>query len=418
MTVAELDLLEDADVLGHGELAGGGDRGDEGAGETVVGGVRCGRPLVYRVPVERLPGVLRLRGESSGCAYVGVLFAFDLELPATARCRAVRFEVSLGDGRAVRIDEDGDGLGVTFDGEAASDTAAVTVAAVGRKRARWLRGRTGLARPQTLGMQSPRFAWLWGDAKGGLPRSYGMHALVEVPSGAEELRGQIDVQVELGTRGNVASLRRSLTFAEALIPAGKGAAVRLCVASDVAGYSRRSNAETERIQADLVDVLARARKAAGIAESAVRPQAQGDGQFTVLPVGIDESVVIPRLVAAVSQELRRRDGRMRVRLALHRGLVKEGPNGWIGAAPIAVHRILDCDPLRAALAGNPGADFVLGVPDSLYRDVIVPGAEPPRADEFTAMPVEVPSKGFVEHCWLHIGSRHAGGLHIGAESGR
>jgi hypothetical protein len=95
---------------------------------------------------------------------------------------------------------------------------------------------------------------------------------------------------------------------------------------------------------------------------------------------------------------------MRVRLALHRGLIKEGPNGWIGAAPIAVHRILDSDPLRAALAGNPEADFVLGVPDSLYRDVIVPGELPPRADEFTAMPVEVPQKGFVEHCWLHVGA--------------
>jgi hypothetical protein len=422
MTVAELDFLDEADVLDYGELAVAGERGLGETGEDrPVGAVRCGRPLIYPVPVACLPAMIQRRAEATGCTYVGALFAFDLELLSGGRCRAARFEVSLADSRAlaVRLNEDGDDLGITFEGDPITSTAAVTVDAAGRRRPGWLArlvGRTHLDRPLTVGAQSPRFAWLYADPRGDLPRSYGMHALVEIPAGASELQGAIDVQVELGGRGHVAALRRSTTFAEPLTPAAPpvgGAAVRLCMASDVAGYSRRSNAETKRIQSDLVDVLSRARQAAGIADAKVRPQAQGDGQFTVLPVGVDESVVIPRLVAAVGRELRRRnagmgeDGRMRVRLALHRGLIKEGRNGWIGAAPIAVHRIVDCDPLREALTGHPGADFVLGLPDALYRDVIVPAEEPPGPDDFTAMPVELPKKGFVEHCWLHIGREYA-----------
>lgn len=418
MAVAELDLLDEADVLDYGELAWAGRRGlDDNGADGPAGGIRCGRPLIYPVPVECLPAMIRARADATGCTYAGALFAFDLELPPGGRCRAARFEVSLADPRAlaVRLNDDGDDLGITFDGEPVTPTAAVTAVAAGRRRPGWLArlaGRAGLDRPHTVGNQSPRFAWLYADPRGDLPRGYGMHALVEIPAGAVELHGAIDVQVELAGRGQVASLRRSVTFSEPLTrvaPAMDGAVVRLCMASDVAGYSRRSNAETERLQSDLVDVLSRARQAAGIADAEVRPQAQGDGQFTVLPAGIDESVVIPRLVEVVGRELRRRNDavgegrRMRVRLALHRGLINEGRNGWVGAAPIAVHRILDCDPLRQALAGHPGADFVLGLPDALYRDVIVPGEEPPRADDFTAMRVELPKKGFVEHCWLYVG---------------
>ena len=421
MVVAELELLDEADVLDYGELAPTGRRGLDDDADGPIGGIRCGRPLVYPVPPGCLPPMIRARAEATGCAYAGLLFAFDLELLPGRRCRAARFEVSLADPRAlaVRLNEDGDDLGITFEGEPVNPAAAVTVVAATRRRPGWLArlaGRAGLDRPHVVGVQSSRFAWLYTDPRGDLPRSYGMHALVELPAGAVELRGGIDVQVELGGRGQVAALRRSVTFSEPLTrvaPPMDGAVVRLCMASDVAEYSRRSNAETERLQSDLVDVLSWARLSAGIADGEVRPQAHGDGQFTVLPAGIDESVVIPRLVAAVGRELRRLNDavgearRMRVRLALHRGLIKEGRNGWIGAAPIAVHRILNCDPLRDALSGNPGADFVLGLPDALYRDVIVPGEEPPRADDFTAMPVELPKKGFVEHCWLHVGREFA-----------
>jgi hypothetical protein len=164
----------------------------------------------------------------------------------------------------------------------------------------------------------------------------------------------------------------------------------------------------ERTQRRLVDVLARARRHAGVDEGAVRPQAQGDGQFTVLPVGIDESVVIPRLLAALGAGLAERDRdvpeqeRMRLRVALHRGLVKEADNGWVGSAAIAVHRILDSPPLRLAIAANPAADYVLGVPDFLFRDVIAPSDGELRPEQFTEDTADLPSKHFTEVIWIYI----------------
>jgi hypothetical protein len=227
--------------------------------------------------------------------------------------------------------------------------------------------------------------------------------------------GAIGVEVRVATgRGRVVGgLREAVPFAEPLTPSGvpAGAAVRLCMAADVAGYSRRGTAAHERIQAQIVDILDRARRAGGIAADTVRPQPQGDGQFTVLPVGIDESAVIPRMMQELGVALRAANDAgadpLRLRVALHRGLVKEGANGWIGEAPIAVHRFLDSGPVRAALVEHAAADHVLAVPDVLYRDVLLHAVEPPLPDEFAPITVALPD-GRVEHGWLHAGPGDAG----------
>jgi len=249
-----------------------------------------------------------------------------------------------------------------------------------------------------------------------LPLAYGMHAIVEVPASMSVLSGRIGLRVEtLGTWRDrpvrsQATMQDTVAFQEAL-PGRVGpsaAAVRLCMAADVASYSQRPNYLAEQTQTWLVRALADARRVAGLDESAVAVQAQGDGQFTVLPVGIDESMVIPLLIGGLSNALRRTNDtlgpteRVRLRVALHRGLMKPADSGWVGTAAIAVHRILDSPPLRAALRDNPDVDYVLGVPDVLYRDVIRHSSLPPLPDTFTEVTVELPEKQFVEHIWLHV----------------
>jgi hypothetical protein len=180
------------------------------------------------------------------------------------------------------------------------------------------------------------------------------------------------------------------------------------MAADVVAYSAQSTPVAERTQRRLVDVLARARRHAGVDEGAVRPQPQGDGQFTVLPVGIDEAEVIPRFVRGLRDALREvnldLDGaaRLRLRVALHRGLVKEADNGWVGNPAVAVHRILDSPPLRMAIASNPAADYVLGVPDFLFRDVIAPAAGELRPERFKEETADLPGKHFTEVIWIYI----------------
>jgi hypothetical protein len=412
--------LDGGDLLAYRALAGARPRGDDGPA-PVHSGVRCGRPLAYPVPAADLPGPLRHRPGT----YAGVLFAFDLdELPRGQRYVAARFRVALADrrARAVRLAADGDELGLVQTPQevgAASGTAARTVSAAAA-RPGWLRrliSRADAPRAWTSGAQSPDFAWSYDDPRGELllPRGYGMHALLELPAGSATVDGRLGVRVEIGAgRGDrtVASLGQAVAFAEPVstgYPAPDDAAVRLCLAADVSGYSRHGNAATERIQRELVTVLDRARRAAGIAPGAVEPQKQGDGEFTVLPVGIDESAVIPGLLAELGVALhevnrdRPAGDPMRLRVALHRGLVKEGANGWIGTASIAVHRILDSAPLREALKSAPSAAYVLGVPDVLYQDVLRHSESPPRPDSFSPVVVDLPEKGFIEHAWLHIG---------------
>jgi hypothetical protein len=317
--------------------------------------------------------------------------------------------------RAVHLAEDGDELGLVYTDEAiepSSPVAARTVAAAQARPGllRRLFGRRDAPRAWTTGVQTPSFGWVYKDLH---RRTYAVHALLEIPPGATEVAGNLSVQVETSGPGGWqrAVLSEAIPFAESLSPAEvpAGAAVRLCMAADVVSYSRRSNAETELLQRDLVDVLSRARRAAGIRDAVVRPQPQGDGQFTVLPVGIDESAVIPALLHELGAGLAERDTavpveeRMRLRVALHRGLVKEGSNGWVGSAAIAVHRILDSKPLRTAVTDHPAACYVLALPDVLFRDVIVHAVEPPRAAQFREMLVDLPEKNFIERAWFYVG---------------
>ncbi|RAO31953.1 hypothetical protein ONO23_03713 [Micromonospora noduli] len=415
--------LGDSDLLALGELVSTDGRGPGEERPTEPVRARCGRPLLYPVPGEDLPAHLRRRSEATGRRYVGALFAFDLDaLPRRQRYSAARFEVILTDpaALAVRLDGDGGTLGLSWPAAFAEPTSTTAVHAVAAARARpgWLARlatRAGAPRAHVFGIHRHEFGWVYEDPRGDLlvPRVHGMHALLELPPGVGRVAGALDVRVRVtgGRDPYSAGLRESVTFDEAFEAGGavEGAAVRLCMAVDVTGYSRRSTAAAEQVQRDLVALLSQVRQGAGVPESAVRPQPQGDGQFTVLPAGIDESVVISRLVTGLGQQLRVLNAgrpaaeRLRVRVALHRGLVKPASNGWVGVAAIAVHRILDSSPLRDALTARPAVDFVLGVPDVLFQDVIRHATEPPLPADFAPIIVELPAKGFVEHSWLHIG---------------
>ncbi|GAA4719864.1 hypothetical protein [Phytohabitans rumicis] len=417
--------LRSSDILAYADLGTPDERGAHRHGFLRETGVHCGRPLVYPIQPAELPPFLRTRAESTGCRYHGAVFAFDLDaLPSGIRYSRARFEVAFGDERAlaVQVHADGDALGLLYGGGAPTPfslTASRVVRAV-RARPGWLARlapRGGQARAWVSGVQSNAFRWTYDDPRGDtlVPRHYAMHALVEVPPDLSALDGTLGVQVELSASSPTppAGMREAVPFVIPLAPGGprppaEPALVRLCLSADVEGYSRRPNDIAEATQRRLVDVLARARRHAGLDEDGVHRQPQGDAEFAILPAGLDESVVIPRLVQGLAGALRdvNRDlnslARIRLRVALHRGLMKPGASGWVGSAPIAVHRILDSPPLRAALRDNPASDFVLGVPDVLFQDVIAHSYAGLPADDFTPMTVDLPDKSFVEHAWLYV----------------
>lgn len=435
---AVLPPIRPEDLLAYADLYQPDERRGDSDPPVRETGVHCGRPLVYPVPRSELPVFLRERAEATGSRLYGVVFAFDLETTAGMRYTHARFEVRLTDQRAVavQIHADGDALGLLFGSAepapasiaaatvaaAASATAAHTIAAA-TARPGWLprlAAYPGQARARITGTQSHTFRWDYDDPRGEtvIPAACALHALIEVPSDMVELAGSLLVDVTLvragwRNRSQPACLRKAIGFREPLpgaataTPATLAAAVRLCVAADVEAYSDRPNPLAELTQRRLVEALARARRGAGIDERAVHLQPQGDELFAILPVGIDESLVIPGFVNGLACALREINAagdtaRLRLRVAMHRGLMKEGPSGWVGNAPIAVHRILNAPALREALAANPEVDFVLGVPDVLYQDVLAHSVETPRAEDFREVTVELPEKRFREHAWVYL----------------
>jgi hypothetical protein len=182
----------------------------------------------------------------------------------------------------------------------------------------------------------------------------------------------------------------------------------LCIAADIERYRRFNNLEAARVQERFTKVLRSACGRAGLARTEIGVQQSGDGQFLVLSPGLDELVVIPGFVAGLSISLQQTNAdlnshaRLRLRLAMHRGLLRPGPNGWIGNSAIAVHRLLDSTSLRTALVGAPTANFGLAVSDTLYQDVIVHGYPGLTPELFRRKVVSIPDKGFTERAWIYL----------------
>jgi hypothetical protein len=278
--------------------------------------------------------------------------------------------------------------------------------------------------------------WLFGDPRQGTPiaATNSAYVLLEVPAGLEVLTGTIRLDATR-TLSDLARTRREHASSAAALPFSVGfpagwsavtrprralpapaqpdsplaghPSVRLCVAADIEKFSRFHAPEAARAQRRFLDLLAAARQHAGITEPDVVLQKAGDGQFAVLPPGIDESVVVPKLVEGLREALRSTNAdlneraRLRLRVAFHRGHVTPGVNGWVGVAAIAVHRLLDLDALRQALTDAPHADLALIIPDLLYREIVAPGYGTLTPDRFTAIDAAVPAKNFTERAWIH-----------------
>ncbi|MEV6866405.1 hypothetical protein AB0M44_36115 [Streptosporangium subroseum] len=326
----------------------------------------------------------------------------------------------------------GDGRGNEAEGGAGSGPEnAVTGRAVppgigeGRLRrlVNRLRNLPGDPEPRVFGAQRADFGFTL-TAEPGRPlgrRSYGLRALLELPEGAPDLAGSLLVSTTINrvrrTWSDVsdAAMATAVTFGEPLpgpvrpgVRPISGTAVRLCVATDIEKYSRFTDLAASRAQERLVTVLKAARRRAGVDEAGVDLQEQGDGQFVILPPGIAEDQVIPDLVRALRMELHEvnadlnADAVLRLRVAICRGNVRRGANGYVGRTAIAVHRLLDAPPVRAALADEAAATMVLAVSDSVFVDVIAQGHGDLDPAEFRPVTAKLPEKGFEETAWILV----------------
>lgn len=169
---------------------------------------------------------------------------------------------------------------------------------------------------------------------------------------------------------------------------------RLVVASDVHRYSGAAPLHQVDIQKALIDALDSAAALSGLDRSLWYTQAQGDAELAVLPADSSEPIVIADLVRELTNRLARVNHapdpalRLRLRVAIHSGIVHFGSNGLPGPAAIHTCRLLEAPPLKEALAAGT-ADLALIISDELFRDIVKPGYRGLRATEFTSVEVKV-----------------------------
>ncbi|MEV6636811.1 hypothetical protein AB0M54_39360 [Actinoplanes sp. NPDC051470] len=181
---------------------------------------------------------------------------------------------------------------------------------------------------------------------------------------------------------------------------------RPLVSVDAKGYGSATGRRQVAWQVGLTDMLAASAEAAGLRRAEWACQQGGDGELAVLPADEPENVLIddfPRELAdqlADFNEDRRDDARLRLRLAIHHGVVEPAANGYAGAGAVVVSRLVDAPATRAAQVAAPRADLVVILSNPVFVDTVAQGHTALRPGRFRR--VVVTNKEFSEDAWLYV----------------
>ena len=147
-------------------------------------------------------------------------------------------------------------------------------------------------------------------------------------------------------------------------------------AVDIEGFSQRSAVGQAKLHDDLEYAMSEAAASAGLGRKLWYRQPRGDGELAVLPAdtnGLSLVADYPRRLASVLAEINNRadrDSRLRVRMAIHRGIVYPGRFGPFGEGPITVSRLVDAQVLRQTLRQRTDLDIVWIVSGGIYNDIV------------------------------------------------
>jgi hypothetical protein len=186
---------------------------------------------------------------------------------------------------------------------------------------------------------------------------------------------------------------------------------------DVENYSARTDVDQYAVQCALVAVLEDAAARAGFDRTRWQVQGSGDGELAVLPADTAEKRVVDDIPQALADALVAHNNtaprklKLRLRVAVHQGLVRPTPGGYAGAGVVAVSRMVDCAPGRIALKACPDADLVILLSPLLYSDLVVQGHTRLSAEDFREVPVN--AKTFRGTAWLHLPGQDVHGIPLG-----
>ncbi|MEU9334282.1 hypothetical protein AB0D49_14160 [Streptomyces sp. NPDC048290] len=183
---------------------------------------------------------------------------------------------------------------------------------------------------------------------------------------------------------------------------------RLILAVDLVGYSTLDHLRQLAVQQRLVEVMERACAGADVDRAACTRQPQGDGEVLLLPPALDEGRVVPRLVQQLALSLRQMnrdlalDSRLRLRAAMHQGIVQEAANGFVSRAGVRTCRMLDSSAPRTVMETLPACELALVVSESLFEDVLEHGYQGLDPDLFVRYRTDLPAKKFATEVWMYL----------------
>jgi hypothetical protein len=174
---------------------------------------------------------------------------------------------------------------------------------------------------------------------------------------------------------------------------------------DVARSGLRNDELQLKMRRDLRTIIAEALAELGLDQTGVVLQDLGDGlrllaPACVTPVALLDPLV-PRLAAGLRAHRRSAaDGaRLRLRAALHTGLLHRDALGWAGSPLVHCTRLLDAAPVRRVLDAADDVDLVLAVSQTVYDTVLRQGN---GLDVSAYRPVTFRAKETVATAWLHV----------------
>lgn len=178
------------------------------------------------------------------------------------------------------------------------------------------------------------------------------------------------------------------------------------ISSDAEKYSSRNEVDQHELQRVIVDTYETAAREAGLDRSGWMVQPSGDGELAVLPRNQLMTQVIDKLPQAMCAALdahnraARTELRLRMRMALHEGLVQRSAGGYAGTGVITVSRIVDSPVARQALTACQDTDLVVLLSPILYNEYVRQGHTVLAPEEFREVTVSV--KTFRDTAWLHV----------------
>lgn len=183
---------------------------------------------------------------------------------------------------------------------------------------------------------------------------------------------------------------------------------RFVIGVDIQRYSARVMRRQGLLQRELDRILDEAAEAAGVSRTKWHRIDGGDGEMAVLPADVDLLAVVRRFVSELDLRLADHNEdhvaqtRIRLRVAMHSGVLTPRSHGYTGPALIVLQRLLDSAPVRAAMTEVPDAHLAQIISASVYERAVVPELGGLRPRQFREVKVDLPTKEFHEIAFLHV----------------